>query len=154
MKNHSYNRGQNRFIDSKPVKTTLQVIDVLNEKKAFTGNWASQIGKFFTIKLCMCTVYRDGSTDFEILETYPGKSSKAWPRWRPVVEAVKEKNQILEITGTFDILPKKGKHRVVKELSKFKITDRFKPEDFKQMLGTFLGAELPKDEPDLFKKDK
>ena len=37
---------------------------------------------------------------------------------------VKEKNQILEITGTFDILPKKGKHRVVKELSKFKIIVR------------------------------
>ena len=154
MKNHSYSRGQNRFIDSKPVKTTLQVIDVLNEKKAFTGNWASQVGKFFTVKLCMCTVYKDGSTDFEILETYPGKNSKAWPRWRPVVEAVKQKNQIVEITGTFDILPKKGKHRVVKELSKFKITDRFKPEDFEQMFSKFLGAELPKDEPDLFKKDK
>ena len=154
MNNQGYNKGQNRYIDSKPVKTTLQVIDVLNEKSAFTGNWASQVGKFFTIKLCMCTVYKDGRRDFEILETYPSKTSKAWGRWKPVVEAVKNKNQIPEITGTFDILPKKGKHRVVKELSKFKITDRLSTEDFEGLLQLFLGQELPKDGPDLFDNDK
>ena len=151
MNNKGYNKGQNRYIETAPIKTSIQVIDVLNEKTGFSGGWTHQRGSYFTIVMTLFTQLADGSREVEILHSYPKRDGRGWKSWLPVIKAVKDQGVIPELKGAFSIVkPASSKRRTVKEVSKFKISNYYTEEEFAQAYSTFTGKELPKNGPDLF----
>ena len=155
MNNKGYSKGQNRYIETAPIKTSIQVIDVLNEKIGFSGGWSHQTGKYFTVVMTMFTELADGTRDVEILHSYPKRDGRAWNKWLPVIKAVKDKGLVPELRGAFSIVkPASSKRRTVKEVSKFKISNKYTEEEFAQAYSTFMGIDLPKNGPDLFTDDK
>ena len=155
MNNKGYGREKTRYEEGPCIKTSLQVVDVLNEKMGFSGGWTHQKGKYFTIVITMFTQYQDGTTDIEILHSYPKRGGRGWSKWLPVIRAVKEKGVIPEISGKFGIVkPASSKRRTVKETSNFKLTGEYTEEEFATAVERFTGVKPPKNGPNLFTEDK